>query len=214
MKEEFLNISNNLNANHKKFHYFNLIAPTDEIPENVFIDIKFYQICIIESNFTRIHSNAFNGTSLYTWDFYDSSSAPKLRNSPPDYDFYEAFSSLVNLFRLVINLDNDTVHQIPDYAFDKSNQQKYLFEIRFIGNSISIIGNYAFYNLPSIQKIYFKVNSIQYISAQAFDFRFPIDILFDILLTNAKLDENCLESGVFGGPVRKIYLYLSIDSNI
>ncbi len=98
MKQEFENISNNLDVSNKAFDEFNLNAPIDEILENVFIDIKFKFIIIINSNFTRIHSNAFYGTSNYAegywyyyWDF-----TSKLSNSPPNYDLYEAFSSLVN----------------------------------------------------------------------------------------------------------------------
>jgi hypothetical protein len=216
LKQEFQNISNNLDANKKTFAYFYLNASVHEIPENVFIDIKFYRIFIEESNFTRIHSNAFDSTSDYTNNFWDQSSAPKLRNSPPDYNLYEAISSLVYLRYLCISLDSDTVHEIPDYAFGKSsNQQNDLLDIDIRGHfSISRIANYAFYNLPSIERINFEVNSIQYISAQAFDLQFSTNIISYIFLTNAKLDENCLESGVFRSPMRNIFLDLSIDSNI
>jgi hypothetical protein len=138
-----------------------------------------------------------------------------LRNSPPDYDLYDAFSSLVNLDWLTISLDSDTVHEIPDYAFGKSNQPKYLSEIYIHGNGvISRIGNYAFYNLPSIRFIFLSSNSIQYISAHAFDLQFSNDDRLYIYLTGAQLDENCLESGVFQSPLWKIYLSLSIDTII
>jgi hypothetical protein len=213
LKQEFLNISNNLDANHKKFDYFTLSAPIDEIPENVFIDIEFKTIYIQESNFTRIHSNAFNSTSLYTDIFsHNPQSTSKLRNSPPDYDFYEAFISLVNAVELYINLDSDTVHEIPDYAFNKSNHQQINLEIiEFMGNyGISRLGNYAFHNMPSIRIIGFNVNSIQTISEHAFEFQFSSNFSLEIDLSGTQLDENCLESGVFQSSLRKMHLVLSI----
>ncbi len=202
-----------MDINNKTFEEFILSAPTDEIPENVFIDIKFKWIKLMYSNFTRIHSNAFNCTSNYTEVYLHSPGNPsKLRNSPPDYDFYEAFSSLVNLKILYIRLDSDTVHEIPDYAFDKSNNQNTNLEtINLWANSISRIGNYAFYNLLSIGVISINANSTQNISAHAFDFQFSSDTILSIELNGAQLDESCLESGVFQSPLRKIQLDLSND---
>jgi hypothetical protein len=190
-----------------------LNAPTNEIPENVFIDIEFEKIYIYESNFTRIHSNAFNSTSFIIETFsHNAQSTSKLRNSPPDYDFYEALSSLVNAVELYINLDSDTVHEIPDYAFNKSNyQQIHLEIIDFMGNySISRIGNFAFHNMPSIRIIGFYVNSIQTISKNAFDFQFFSNVSLKIDLSGTQLDEYCLESGVFQSALRKMDLDLSI----
>jgi hypothetical protein len=216
LKQEFINISNNLDENNKTFSYFSLAGPTlgDEIPENVFIDIKFNSITISKSNVTRIHSNAFNRTSQYTWRFYYNSDHPsKLRNIPPEYDFYLALSSLEKLVDIHINLDSDIVHEIPDHAFDRTNNQfKDLTEIQFNRNySISRIGNYAFYSMATIRNISFYVNSIQYISAHAFDFQFFSDTILNIHMSSAQLDETCLEDGIFQSPNRKLELSLSID---
>jgi hypothetical protein len=213
LKQEFITISNNLDENNKTFKTFSLRAPIDQIPENVFIDIKFKNIYILYSNFTRIHSNAFNNTCLYTEIFSDNIETPaKLGNSPPDYDIYKAFSSLVYLKDLSINLDSNTIHEIPDNAFDKSNhQQIYLEKVYFIGSFvISRIGNYAFHNMPSIGIIGFCVNSIQNISKHAFEFQFSSDVSLKIDLSGTQLDENCLESGVFQSSLRKMHLVLSI----
>jgi hypothetical protein len=202
-----------LDENNKAFETFSLSAPIDEIPENVFIDIKFKNIDISYSNFTRIHSNAFNSSRLHTEIFSNNIETPsKLRNSPPDYDIYKAFSSLVYLKDLSINLDSNTIHEIPDNAFDKSNyQQIYLEKIYFIESFVSRIGNYALYNLSSISEISFFVNSIQSISAHTFDFHFNSDSILEINLNYSQLDENCLETGVFQSPIRKIDLNLRID---
>ncbi len=214
LKQEFINISNYLDDSNKTFDAFGLIAPTDEIPENVFIDIKFNRISISKSNVTRIHSNAFKSTSQYTSSFYyNSELSSKLRNIPPDYDFYLALSSLEKLVDIHINLDSDIVHEIPDHAFDRTdNQFIYLIEISFNRNySISRIGNYAFYNMTAIKKIYFNVNSIQNISAHAFDFQSSSNTILDIDMSSAQLDETCLEDGIFHSTNRKLELSLSID---
>jgi hypothetical protein len=214
LKQEFINISNSLDANSKTFSYFYLSAPTDEIPENVFIDIEFYQINIGKSNFTRIHSNAFKSTSQYTWRYYFNSEEPsKLRNIPPDYDFYLALSSLENSGEAYINLDSDIVHEIPDHAFGRTDNQLLNFrELWFNRNySISRIGNYAFYSMVIIRSIDFNVNSILYISAHAFDFQFSNDYTLAINMFGVHLDETCLEDGIFQSPNRTLKINLSID---
>ncbi len=208
LKKEFMRISNELGANNKTFTQFYLNAPTDEIPENVFIDIEFEKIYMF-SNFTQIHSNAFNSTSLYTQEYNNLSADSKLRNNPPEYDFYKAFNSLVNLTDLVIRTDGDTVHEIPDYAF--SNQQTLLKQISVYGGPISRIGNYAFFNLSSVTLIDISP-PIQKISAHAFDFQFSSDAILRLDLFQRQLDENCLEDGIFQNPSRKIYLNLGIGS--
>jgi hypothetical protein len=211
LKQEFINISNELNENSKTFEEFYLNAPIDEIPENVFIDVKFGKIKMY-SNFTRIHSNAFNSTSPITDDFYHWTFYPKLRNCPPDYDFYEAFSSLVKLEELYISLDSDTVHEIPDYAFNRLiNELIYFKNINIYASLFSRIGDYAFYNLPSLVFIGFGSNLIENISAHAFDFQLSSDSNLGIDLSGAQLDEECLEIGVFQSSLRKIHLDLSIE---
>jgi hypothetical protein len=213
LKQEFINISNNLDANNKTFEKFVLNALIDELPENVFIDIKFETIHIIESNITRIHSNAFNSTSLITQYYIDWISVAKLRNSPPPYDIYEAFSSLVNLKELDIKLDVKSLHEIPDFAFSKSNhQQNHLKKISY-DCPISRIGKYAFFNLPALRIIDFNWCSIQNISAHAFDFQFFSDSIVEINLSSSELDESCIENDAFQSSMRKIDLNLSIDSN-
>jgi hypothetical protein len=113
---------------------------------------------------------------------------------------------------LDINLNKYTVHEIPDYAFAKSNRQQIHFEtLNFWVNSISRIVNYAFYNLHSIRVISINANSIQNISAHAFHIQFSSDTILLIELIGAQLEESCLESGVFQSPLRKIQLDLSND---
>ena len=70
----------------------------------------------------------------------------------------------------------------------------------------------AFPNTQSIREITFSVNSIQYISANAFDFQSYSDNVLLINLVRTQLDENCLENGVFQSPLRKMKLDLSINS--
>jgi hypothetical protein len=189
-----------------------LNAPIDESPENVFIDIKFETIHIHESNITQIHSNAFNSTSLITQYYIDWISVAKLRNSPPHYDIYEAFSSLVSLKELDIKLDAESLDEIPDFSFNNSNdQQNYLQNISY-DCFISTIGNYAFYNLPALRSIDFYSCTIQNISAHAFDFQFFSDSIVEInLLKFVEIETEIVYEDILS--MRKLYLNLSIDSN-
>jgi hypothetical protein len=214
LKQAFINISNNLDADKKKFDQFFLFRPTDEIPENAFIDIQFEQLTLSFS-FTQIHSNAFNSTWNITRDINESSGDSYLCNNPPDYDFYKAFSSLVNLVTVVINLGRDAIHKIPDYAFNNSRQiylEIFVIDGSFCENcSISRVGDYVFYKLPSMRFIYINDIPIQTISAHAFDFENSSDTITLIDLSSSQLDENCLETGVFQSPSTIMKLVLSID---
>ncbi len=207
LKKEFQILSNSLSPNKKSFDHFYLNAPIDEIPENVFIDIKFKLICIINSNFTRIHSNAFESTAVYTTLYSDISENSKLSNSPPDYDIYKAFSSLVNLEELQINLDGDVVHDVPDNAFNKFGQLNFLKSIEFKGNyEISRIGNFVFKNTPKLTNIYYSIKAIHSISSHAFDFSYYQPVTIHIKST--QINESCLETGIFQGSAVDLYLRL------
>jgi hypothetical protein len=206
LKQEFLNISGFLEDDRKKFQYFYLKAPIDELKENVFIDIKFINIKI-DSNIIRIHSNAFKSTAMYTFSYEDTSHFnSRLRNSPPDYDLYAAFSSLIKAESIQIILDHNFKNEIPDYAFKKINiPQIALEEIVFEGD-ISKIGNYAFWELTNLRFLGFNVKSVEFITSHAFDFKFSH---VNINLNMTQLNEGCFETGIFSSALYNPNLNLS-----
>ncbi len=214
LSEEFIDISNNLNQDKKIFEKFILNAPTDEIPENVFIDISFKQIEIQRSNLKRIHTNAFKSTALYTEYYYHYSydaMGCKLSHEPPYYDFFSALNSLVEARELLINLKSYSVQVIPENAFRMSvKKQNNLKSIHFSGKyEILSIGNYLFHELSSINLIFFDIPRIHFISANAFDFQITKNSSIEILMNSTQLDENCLEPRIFGSTTSNMNVDMS-----
>jgi hypothetical protein len=211
LKEEFAEISTKLKSEEKIFKKFYLNAPTNEIPENVFIDIKF-KIINLNSNFTRIHSNAFLSTSNYTKKYHDfSGSNSRLFNDPPEFDLYKALSSLIKVRLIIICLGYNISHDIPDYAFQIiDGPQNSLSDIYFAGEfEISRIGNYAFYNIPNLESIIIENVTIHYITAHAFDLPYSQTNEFMFIhLVSAKLNENSLETGIFRSDTHILNLKL------
>ncbi len=212
--EEFIDISNNLTKDQKIFDKFILNAPTHEIPENVFIDISFKYIEIQRSNLKIIHTNAFKSTALYTEYFYHYSydtMGCNLSNEPPYYDFFSALNSLVEARELLINLKSNSVQVLPENAFRMlGKKQNNLKSIYFSGKyEILIIGNYLFHELSSINLIFFDIPRIYFISANAFDFQISKNSSIEILMNSTQLDENCLESGIFGPTTSNMKVDLS-----
>jgi hypothetical protein len=126
----------------------------EEIPENVFQDIGFNYVQIYNANnLKKIHTKAFNNNTAFNLrkQFYISS-PNQLRNEPPNYNFWKAFSSLVFIKDLEISLKNG-LHEIPDNAFESINGSKNdLSFVVFERNNFKItrIGNNAFSELTNL----------------------------------------------------------------
>jgi len=207
-------LSQTLPQNEKNFE--NLIimrTEIEEIPENVFQDISFNFVEIFDAqNLKRIHTNAFNNNTSFNLrkQFYISS-PNQLRNEPPNYNFWKAFSSLVYIKDLDISLDNGS-HEIPDNAFEPINgpQNDLLFIVLEKNNfEITRIGNNAFSELPNLNSLSFHDIPIRNISAKAFDFKTSSTTLLEINLLNCGLTESSLEEGVFSDAKRPLTLDLS-----
>jgi hypothetical protein len=192
-----------------------IIQRTDieEIPENVFQDLSFNYVEIFNAeNLKRVHTNAFNNKTAFNLRkrFYILS-PNQLRNEPPNYNFWKAFSSLVYIKDLEISL-GDGSHEIPDKAFEPINgPQNDLMFIAFDKNNFEItrIGYNAFSELPNLNALSFHDNPIRNISAKAFDFKTSSTTLLNINLLNCSLTEISLEEGVFADAKRPLSLDFS-----
>lgn len=204
IKSEFVNISNNLNPDEKNFIQFVLEAQIENLPENVFSNITFDYITYINTlNLLRISTKAFEGTSLVIKGIAHQNESG-LFNDPPDFDFYAAYSSLINLEFLHIKLNQSRIHEIPDNAFRViSEPQTKLGAIFFEGElNIARIGSKAFYDLPNLHEIDLRNIDISLISASAFDIISYLDSPLNIYLMEANLNINCFEENFLKNSTR------------
>ncbi len=211
---EFL--SQKLPEGQKRFENL-IIKRTDieEIPENVFQDISFNYVQIYNANnLKRIHTKAFNNNTAFNLRKQLYISLPnQLRNDPPDYDFWKAFSSLVYIKDLEISLA-DGSHEIPDNAFQQINgPQNDLSYIVFDKNNFEItrIGNYAFSAIPNLLIVDFAHVPIRTISSKAFDFNTNSSEILNINFFDCSLTESSLEEGVFSDAKRPLTLDFSMN---
>ncbi|XP_054157506.1 uncharacterized protein LOC128955854 [Oppia nitens] len=180
------------------------------LPKNVFKSLQISQINFKSTNLQRIHTDAFRGTSQHSIIEWRISSSPTLLVNYPntDYDLFRAFASICSLILLEINFERYISHEIPDYAFNTSNdclqnssQLKYIL---FAGQyNISRVGDYAFYNLTNLRIVDFAyVENIYWISVNAFQFNqdiqcfLPTDLLY-INLYDSQLSDNEIAPGAF-----------------
>ncbi len=187
----------------------------EEIPENVFQDIGFNYVQIYNANnLKRIHTKAFNNNTAFNLRKQLYISLPnQLRNDPPDYDFWKAFSSLPYIRVLYLSL-GDGSHEIPDNAFEPINEpQNNLNYMVFENNNFEItrIGSNAFSELSNLFALSFRGIFIHYISAKAFDFRNNSTETLDISFIQCGLSETSLEEGVFSDAKRPLILDLSMN---
>jgi hypothetical protein len=177
----FENINQNLPENEKHFKkfYFNNTAIT-ELEENTFSGITFDEIIINDAiNLKSINTHAFDSTNLITKGFF-LWNAPVV-NTPPYFDIFRAFSSMINLEQL--NFQLARINEIPSYAFRPINGiQSKLSKINFSYSRIKMIGNYSFYDLQNLSFIAFPVTPLEYISTNAFHFRNDSNQTFDLHL--------------------------------
>jgi hypothetical protein len=214
IKEELQRISQNLTDSVKHFTEFRLSnAPINELPENTFADITFNEIGIHKTeNLTFIHTNAFSGPTANVTQRVFLTQTNKLSNNPTDNDIFAAFSSLVNSESLVICLESNKSHEIPENAFSNNNDPlKNLIEIEFKGDfSISKINNNAFIGLPDLKTwVVFSFIPVEYISAGAFDLPNASNNTMEISFQDCSLTESSFESGVFSGSQRPLMIDLS-----
>ncbi len=224
IRAEFEYLSQTLSEDKKKFEklIINKIL-IEEIPENVFQDISFNNVEIFNVPYLeRIHTNAFNNITAFNLreKFYISS-PHQLRNYPPEYDFWKAFSSLVFIKDIEISFDRGS-QEIPDNAFEPINgmlndlQFIKLYKEHFDASDYHIIriGNNAFSKIPNLSVLVFENIWISNISAKAFDFETsstqPLNITFDRCL----LRETDFKKGVFSDAKRPLNLHFSTSSMI
>jgi hypothetical protein len=209
-------LSQTLPENEKNFE--NLViqrSSIEEIPENAFQDISFNIVQIHDANnLKRVHTKAFNNKTVSNLRKQFYVSVPnQLRNDPPDYDFWKAFSSLTYIKVLYLSLGNGS-HEIPENAFEPINEsQNDLNYMVFESNNfeISRIGSNAFSEIPNLLALSFEDIPIHYISAKAFDFRSNSTQNLEINFINCGLSETSLEEGIFSDAKRPLILDLSMN---
>jgi hypothetical protein len=213
IKAEFEYLSANLSESEKQFKTLDILnSEIVEIPENVFLDISFTSIEILNAqNLTRIHTNAFNNNTAYNLQQRFFIAKPSnLSNSPPDYDLYKALSSLVNVADIEISLA-DGSHEIPDNAFQDingpQNNLKYLV-FNYDNYRISRIGNQSFASLPSLTFLTFSQIPIDYITAQSFDLNLASNDSLTINLNRCGISDDHIENGVFANAKRPLNIDL------
>ncbi len=210
LKNIFHNLSSTLKSDKKHFKSFSLNnTAIKELPENTFGDITFESLFISNApNLTSIHTKAFSGTDThrltYEFNIYNTS----LKNSPPNYDIFQAFSSMVNIKN--IYLTQNKIEEIPDYAFKPINGPENTLNLLYItDDTIKRIGNFAFQDLNHLYSLTIDSNKVNYISKNAFSFEESSDSLIDIDLSNLPLKGDSFEIGAFGDLKRPARINLS-----
>ncbi len=214
LSKEFQRISKIQRRDEENFEELLLFnTQIDILNENTFSNITFKQISIQETKkLTYIHTNAFSGPTLNTTRKLYITGTNKLRNNPPNYDIYQAFTSLPNLESIAISLETETSHEMPENAFYRTNsRQNFLNEIVFKGEfSLKAMKNYAFYGLTHNKlSVTFDYIPIEYISSRAFDLEKYSEGVIDIYLKNCSLTESCFGNNVFSGSKRRLNIDLS-----
>ena len=164
----FQTLEKNLTKSEKLFNSFHLSNTfINEIKENTFKDITFYEITIENcNNLSKIHINSFNETNLVTKTL-NIHSNPKLSSS--NNSIFEVISKFCNLESLYFYYNKIT--EIPINAFQKieTYQDKLTF-IRIGGKSINKIGSRPFFSLKGLKYLHLYNTTIDYIPEHAFEF--------------------------------------------
>lgn len=213
LKAKFSYLSETLPDDQKDLNGFYLWnGGIKELPENVFHDITFREIIFSgANNLTHIHSQAFTATSLTVTTFMNHMDN-RLVNKMPEYNFYSAISSLVNLQMLILNLDSRNVHEMPWFSFRPLNGiASNLASIYFYGYDKIILGNYAFYEFPNLNMIYLREHQIDYVPIHAFEFRQSSQTPLTIQLAKNNLNGSSFEVNSLLNTKRPVYLELSLN---
>ena len=191
----------------------------EELPENCFADLGFESITILGAqSLSRIHTKAFSDKMADTLIHKLTIENPSnLQNEPEDYDLFKALNSLKNMALLEISLKELIFHEIPDNAFNKSqNNLKYLSFVASVpfgyysGYGLSRIGSNSFIGLSKLRSLSFRNIFIQNISSDAFRIQEKSDQLLSINLENCMLVDDSLGNDSFTGANRPVIVNLGI----
>jgi hypothetical protein len=142
LKNIFHNLSSTLKSDKKHFKSFSLNnTAIKELPENTFGDITFNSLFISNApNFSLIHTKSFSGTDSHGLTFQFNIHNTSLKNSLPNYDIFQAFSSMINI--QYIYLTDNQIEEIPENAFRPINgPQNNLSLLCISDNTIKKIGD-------------------------------------------------------------------------
>jgi hypothetical protein len=197
IKHIFDELSQQLLDGKKNFSqfYLNNTAIT-EIEENTFYDITFVAIVIEKATkLTKINSYAFSETNYFTNTFYIIDTP--VQNDPPTHNIFFMLSLMRNV--ATIQLLNNNISTIPSYAFKPINgfQSKLLTLNLFNNLKLEQIENYAFYNLDSLTQLQIYNSSIEYLPANALNFRKDSKNLLNIYLDPILFNGSILENNAF-----------------
>ncbi|XP_054154624.1 uncharacterized protein LOC128953176 [Oppia nitens] len=223
IKQEFLELSKKLWPWARHFDQFRwrALVKGGQLPANTINNFRLIDIEIRSENLRQIHRKAFSVglTQSGTTSLRFPGDTPiRLRNRPDsDYDIYRAFAEIPSLRELVVNLEWNSSHEIPDKAFSRTIDSR-LRTVRFAGRyTIRSIGEKAFHGLRYLQELDLSgVDSIARIEDEAFELRdCP---LFDyhrlvINLNGTQLADNRVENGAFDVEARRRTVTLNLDNN-
>ncbi len=211
LKHIFEAMDQKLNKSEKHFKQFQLSnTAIAQLEENTFYEITFDEIYIYNATKLKlINTNAFNATNLVTKYFRincdanhcNPSYSTPLINSPPNYDIFNALSSMINLRE--ISLFRTNITEIPSNAFREINGiQNNLSRIIFDKSPISKIGNSPFYDLNNLEILSFDSTPIESIPKTVFNFRNDSEKKLSLELSDSNLNGSSFEIGSFNNLKR------------
>ena len=202
----FENINKSVGLEDKTFNEL-MIANTEtlELHENIFKDIRFKKLWIMENNLTRIHSKVFFKTYSTVKEVYMNLNSVK---NSENYQIFEALSSLTSLEVLSLDLGIHSIGQIPEYAFKNvKGTQSNLREVN-INGLIGSIGQYAFAQLPNLRRLR-VLDQLYTVGSHSLEFKSKSDNDLEIDLSFNKLTANNLEPNCFSNMRRPVHLILN-----
>lgn len=175
----------------------------NELEEKTFENITFETIYINgASNLSRIHVNAFSGSSA-TIKLFEIANAPA-NIFLPDYNIFTSLNSMTNLEE--IRIFGSKIVELPDDAFKQTTgPQKKLFRIMFT-NSLLKIGKSPFQHLANLSELRLYNNKIDYISENAFYFLEESNSTLIIDLAFNKLNSSSFHVSAFNNMRRPVKL--------
>ncbi len=217
---ETIDQKSNINKQFKRFTLSN--TAITELEENTFYGITFDEIYIYNAtNLKLINTHAFNGTESVTKifnincyvGFCEENLSTPLINSPPNYDIFQALSSMKNLE--VLYLFNTNISEIPSNAFRPINGiQNKLYLICFDYSPIEKIGNNPFYDLNNLTYLSFKFSLIDSIPKNAFNLRNDSIFTLSLMLQFSNLNGSSFENGSLNNLKRPTDLELGGNTRL
>lgn len=183
-----------------------------ELPDNVFGDVRFSSIKIVDAlSLRRIAPNAFGTSGQFIQEFIVMGES-LLGEEAFASDLFDALNSLSNAKKIWLN--RNRLRSIPTVAFGKNPTVNFQLEElnlnKFSSRNgfIKTIGNFAFYYLNNLKYLYLSHQRINYLPANAFDFERPSNQTLYIYIGNNKLNNTSFEKGIFLNSKRPIHLEL------